>query len=64
MQRTVVAQSPSILQLLPSENQSLLVWWDTLLVLNLCLDIVDSVRGFDLEGDGLARKGLDEDLPR
>ena len=26
------------------------------LVLNLGLDIVDGVRGFDLKGDGLARK--------
>ena len=30
--------------------------------LDLGLDVVDGVRGFDLEGDGLARKGLDEDL--
>jgi hypothetical protein len=26
------------------------------------LDIVDGVRGLDLEGDGLTREGLDEDL--
>jgi len=30
--------------------------------LNFGLDIVDRVGGFDLEGDGFARKGLDEDL--
>jgi len=37
-----------------------LVRGDSFLVLNLALDIVDSVRGLDLKGDGLARKGLDE----
>ena len=33
-----------------------------LLVLDLGLDIVDGVRGLNLEGDGLAREGLDENL--
>ena len=28
--------------------------------LNFGLDIVDGVGGFDLEGDGFAREGLDE----
>jgi hypothetical protein len=32
------------------------------LILNFCLDIVDRVRGLDLEGDRLARKGFDENL--
>ena len=39
----VVRQSSTILQLLASEDQSLLVGWDTLLVLNLGLHIVDGV---------------------
>lgn len=30
--------------------------------LNFGLDIVDGVGGFDLEGDGFAREGLDQDL--
>ena len=30
--------------------------------MDLGLDIVDCVAGFDLEGDRLAREGLDEDL--
>jgi hypothetical protein len=38
----------------------LLVGRDSLLVLDLALDIVDCVGGLDLEGDGLAREGLDE----
>ena len=37
-----------------------MVRWDSLLVLDLGLDIVNGVGGLDLKGDGLARKGLDE----
>ena len=33
-----------------------------LFILNLRLDVVDSIRGLDLEGDGLAGKSLNEDL--
>jgi len=51
----VVAQCASILQLLAGEDQSLLVWWNSLLVLDLGLHIVDGVRGLNLEGDGLSR---------
>jgi len=58
----VVTQGSSILQLLTSEDKSLLVWWDTLLVLDLRLDIVDGVARLDLEGDGLTSKSLDKDL--
>merc|ERR1719322_2322737 len=54
--------SSSILQLLSSEDQSLLVWWDSLLVLDLCLDILNGVRWLNLKSDGLASQGLDEDL--
>ncbi len=56
----VVGESATIFELLTSEDQSLLVRWDTLFVLNLALDIVDGVGRFDLKGDGLAREGLDE----
>jgi hypothetical protein len=50
----VVAQGSSILQLLTSKDKSLLVWWDTLLVLNLGLDIIDGVRGLDFQSDRLS----------
>ena len=33
-----------------------------LLVLDLGLDVVNGIRGLDLEGDGLAGEGLHEDL--
>jgi hypothetical protein len=39
-----------------------LVGRNTLLVLDLCLDIIDGVRRFDFESDGLACRCLDEDL--
>lgn len=53
---TVVRKGPAILKLLSGEDQSLLVRGDTLLVLDLGLDIVDGVGGLDLEGDGLSGK--------
>ena len=56
----VVRKGATVLKLLAGEDQALLVRRNALLVLNLGLDIVDRVRGLDLKGDGLARKGLHE----
>jgi hypothetical protein len=56
----IVRQRPAIFELFAGEDQPLLVRWDAFLVLDLALDIVDCVRGLDLEGDGLAREGLNE----
>lgn len=50
----VVGESATVFELLSSEDQTLLVRRNALLVLNLGLDIVDSVRGFNLKSDGLA----------
>ena len=50
----VVGQSPAILQLLASEDKTLLVRWDALLVLNLLLYILDRVGGLNFKGDRLA----------
>merc|ERR1712018_426836 len=58
----VVGESPSVLELLAGEDQPLLVWGDSLLVLDLGLDVLNGVGWFDLKGDGLASQGLDEDL--
>jgi len=58
----VIGESSAVLKLLSSENQSLLVWWDSFLVLDLGLDILDGVSWLDIEGDGLTSEGLDEDL--
>jgi len=58
----VILESAAILELLASEDQTLLVWRDSLLVLDLSLDGIDGVTSLDLEGDGLAREGLNENL--
>jgi len=58
----IVGESPTVLKLLSSEDQPLLVWRNTLLVLDLSLDVLNGVRGLDLEGDGLPGEGLDENL--
>jgi len=58
----IVGEGTTVLELLASKDQTLLVWRNALLVLNLALDVVDSIAGLDLKGDGLAGKGLDEDL--
>jgi len=58
----VVRESSTILELFPGEDESLLIGGDSLLILNLLLNILDGVRGFDLKGDGLSSESFDEDL--
>ena len=58
----VVREGTSVLQLLASEDQTLLVRGDSLLILDLGLDALDSIRALDLQGDGLTSQGLHEDL--
>jgi hypothetical protein len=58
----VVGESAAVFELLASKDQALLVGRDALLVLDLGLDVINGIRGLDLEGDGLSRQGLDEDL--
>ena len=58
----VVGEGSAVLELLSSEDESLLIWWDSLLVLDLGLDVLDGVGWLDVEGDGLTGEGLDEDL--
>ncbi|BAU00812.1 hypothetical protein VIGAN_10244500 [Vigna angularis var. angularis] len=58
----VVSQGATILQLLPGEDQTLLVWWDPFLVLNFGLYVVDGVGTLHLESYGLTSQGLNEDL--
>merc|ERR1739844_881377 len=58
----VVREGSSILKLLASKDQPLLVWGDSLLVLDFGLDILNGVRWLNLKGDGLASEGLDKDL--
>lgn len=50
----VVGKGTAVLKLLSSEDQTLLVRGDSLLVLDLALDVVDGVARLDLKSDGLA----------
>jgi len=58
----VVTQSSAIFQLFSGKDESLLIRGDAFLILNLGLDIINSVAGFNIKSDGLASQGLDEDL--
>jgi hypothetical protein len=58
----VVGKGSAIFKLLTSEDQSLLVRRNALLVLDLGLNVVDSIGRLNLEGDGLAGQSLDENL--
>merc|ERR1719411_1970057 len=54
----VVAQRSTILQLLSSKNEPLLLRWDTFFILNLGLYILNGIIWFDIQSDGLSREGL------
>jgi hypothetical protein len=56
----VVGKGSAVFELLSSKDQALLVRRNTLLVLNLRLDVVDGIGRLDLKGDGLASEGLDD----
>jgi len=58
----IIREGAAVFKLLAGENETLLVWGNTFLILDLLLDIIDGVGRLDLEGDGLAGKGLDENL--
>ncbi len=58
----VVAESSAVFKLLSSEDETLLIWGDTFLVLDLSFDVFNRVRWLNIEGDGLTGEGLNEDL--
>jgi len=58
----VIRKGPAVLELLPSENEALLIGRDPLLVLDLSLDIVNGVRRLHFQRDGLSSECLHEDL--
>ena len=55
----VVREGAAVLELLTSKDETLLVGGDTLLVLDLGLDVVDGVGRLHLKGDGLTCCGWD-----
>ena len=58
----IIRKSTSILELFPSKNQTLLIRWNPLLILNLTLNIVNRIGRLDFQGDCLSRQRLDENL--
>lgn len=58
----VVGEGPAVLELLPGEDQPLLIRRDPLLVLDLGLDLLHRLGRLGGDGDGLAGECLDEDL--
>merc|ERR1712086_164120 len=58
----VILEGAAILKLLASEDETLLVWGDSLLVLNLGLDGFDCVSALNLKGDGFSCECLHKDL--
>ena len=58
----VVSEGAAVLQLLAGEDQTLLIGGMPSLSWIFCLDVLDGVRWLDVQGDGLAGQGLDEDL--
>ena len=58
----VIRKGSAVLELLSSEDESLLIGWDTLLVLDLGLDVLDGICWLDIKGDGLTSESLDKDL--
>merc|ERR1712236_120145 len=58
----VVRKSSSILQLLTSKYEPLLVWGNSFLVLDLCFHIFNGIRRLHLQSYCFASEGLDKDL--
>jgi hypothetical protein len=58
----VIREGATVFKLLSSEDETLLIWGDTLFVLDLSLDVLDGVGWLNIKGDGLPGEGLDEDL--
>jgi hypothetical protein len=50
----VITQSASIFQLLSGKDETLLIRWNSLLILDLGLDIVNGIGWFDIQCDSLA----------
>ncbi len=58
----VVAEGAVVLKLLPCIDDSLLIIGNSRLVLNIGLDITDSVRGLDIESNLFSSEGLHADV--
>jgi len=58
----IVGESSSIFKLLSGEDESLLIWGNSFLILDLCFDVLNGICWLDIKGDGLTGESFDEDL--
>lgn len=58
----VITEGTTIFELFAGKNQTLLIRWNALLVLNFRFDIVNRVGRFDIERNCLAGQGFDKNL--
>merc|ERR1711904_545932 len=58
----IVGKRTTIFQLLSCKDQTLLIWRNAFLVLDLCLHVIDCVAGFDIQSDGFPGQSLHKDL--
>ncbi|MCO5567327.1 hypothetical protein L7F22_021017 [Adiantum nelumboides] len=58
----IISKSAAILKLLTRKDEALLIRRDTLLVLNLCLDIVNGIRAFNFQSNGLTSERFHKNL--
>ena len=58
----IVGESSAIFKLLSSKDKTLLVWRNTFFILDLSLDVFNSVCWLDLKGDCFTSESFDENL--
>ena len=58
----VVGEGTAIFKLFAGEDETLLIRWNSFLILDLSFDVVDCVRWFNIKGDCFTRKGLYKNL--
>jgi len=58
----IIGEGAAIFELFTSKDETLLIWGDSLLVLDFGLDIFDGIRWLYLKGNGFSSESLDKDL--
>merc|ERR1719211_397090 len=58
----IIGEGTAIFKLLTSKDETLLIWRNSLLILDFGLDIFDGIRWLYLEGNGFSSESLDKDL--
>ena len=58
----IVRKSSAIFKLLSSEDETLLIWRNTFFVLDLSLDVFNSICRLNFKGDCFTSEGFDENL--